>query len=190
MRLFTLLAGYAAGLAVAMKYRKDNGTSKLDTEAPNTSKLNSFIDEVVDIHKTAFADVKGFMAENFDDVENFDDLKSKVTGIVSDFTKNLDSHIETAKKAGTTKKDELLKIAEEFYVTHEATLERAKTKAASFTGIPEDKIDSWIETAKNELTSAYATIQSKFTETATGETIKKTPTRKPAVKKAPAKKAE
>lgn len=58
MRLFTLLAGYAAGLAIAMKYRKDAGTSKLDTEAKNTSKLNSFIDEVVDIHKTAFSDVK------------------------------------------------------------------------------------------------------------------------------------
>ena len=58
MRLFTLLAGYAAGLAVAMKYRKDNGTSNLNTDASSTSKLNSFIDEVVDIHKTAFADVK------------------------------------------------------------------------------------------------------------------------------------
>jgi hypothetical protein len=58
MRLFTLLAGYAAGLAVAMKYRKDHGISKLDTENKNTSKLNAFIDEVVDIHKTAFSDVK------------------------------------------------------------------------------------------------------------------------------------
>ena len=58
MRLFTLLAGYAAGLAVAMKYRKDNGSSKLNTENQNPSKLNAFIDEVVDIHKTAFADVK------------------------------------------------------------------------------------------------------------------------------------
>ncbi len=58
MRLFTLLAGYAAGLAVAMKYRKDNGTSKLENTENKKSKLDSFIDEVVDIHKTAFADVK------------------------------------------------------------------------------------------------------------------------------------
>lgn len=58
MRLFTLLAGYAAGLAVAMKYRKDNGTSKLDPVIPAKTKLNSFIDEVVDIHKTAYADVR------------------------------------------------------------------------------------------------------------------------------------
>lgn len=130
------------------------------------------------------------MAENFDDVENFDDLKSKVTGIVSDFTSNLDSHIETAKKAGMNKKDELLKIAEEFYVTHEATLDRAKAKAASFAGIPEDKIDAWIATAKSELTTAYTTLQSKFTDSVPSETVKKTPARKPAVKKAPAKKSE
>ena len=58
MRLFTLLAGYAAGLAVAMKYRKDNGTSKLENTSNKKSKLDSFIEEVVDIHKTAFADVK------------------------------------------------------------------------------------------------------------------------------------
>ncbi len=57
MKLFTLLAGYAAGLAVAMKYRKDAGTSKLD-ETTSKSKIGAFIDEVVDIHKTAFSDVK------------------------------------------------------------------------------------------------------------------------------------
>ncbi len=58
MRLFTLLAGYAAGLAIAMKYRKDSGKSKISTTHADDSKLNSFIEEVVDIHKTAFADVK------------------------------------------------------------------------------------------------------------------------------------
>lgn len=58
MKLFTLLAGYAAGLAVAMKYRKDAGISKLEKSIENKTKFNSFIDEVVDIHKTAFADVK------------------------------------------------------------------------------------------------------------------------------------
>ena len=130
------------------------------------------------------------MAENFDDVENFDDLKSKVTGIVSDFTDNFDAYIETAKKAGTTKKDELLKMAEEFYMSHETTLERAKAKAATFTGIPEDKIDAWIATAKKELTGAYATLQSKFTDTITEETPKKAPARKPSVKKTPVKKSK
>ncbi len=130
------------------------------------------------------------MSENFDDVENFDDLQKKVSTLVSHFTANLDSHIEIAKQTGITKKDELMKIATEFYESHEKTLETAKTKAATFTGIPEEKIDAWIATAKNELTGAYATIQSKFTETMTEESPKKTPPRKSPVKKTPANKAE
>ncbi len=126
------------------------------------------------------------MAENFDDVENFDDLQKKVSSIVSDFTANLDSHIETAKQTGITKKDELMKIATEFYESHEKTLESAKTKAATFTGIPEEKIDTWIATAKKELTGAYSTIQSKFADIVVQETVKKSPTRKSPVKKSPA----
>lgn len=187
MKLFTLLAGYAAGLAVAMKYRKDNGTSKLDTTAPAKEKFNSFLEEVVDIHKTAFADVKGFMKENFDDVQNFDDLQKKVSGIVSGFASQLESHLENAKNTGITKKDELLKIASDFYASHEATLETAKSKAASFTNIPEETIDSWLNTAREEITSAYHAIQSKFanpTETDEVAPVKKRAPRKPPVKKA------
>jgi hypothetical protein len=181
MRLFTLLAGYAAGLAVAMKYRKDKGTSKLDNTG---SKLNSFIDEVVDIHKTAFAEVKWFVRDNFDDVDNFDDLQSKVSGMISEFSGSLETHIENAKKAGITKTDELLKIAQEFYDSHEATLDTAKAKAASFTGISEATIDSWLGGAHKELSALYEKMQSKFADTTTAETPKKTTTRKPASKKA------
>jgi hypothetical protein len=191
MRLFTLIAGYAAGLAVAMKYRKDAGTSKLTT--PTKSTIDSFFDEIVDIHKSAFTDVKSFAKENFDDIDNWDDLQSKVSGVISDFTANLDTHIETAKQAGTTKKAELLKIAQEFYTTHEATLESAKARASSFSGIPESTIDSWIATARTELTTAYSAIEKKFQS---GEAIKspakkstaKTPAKKPVAKKAPAPK--
>lgn len=196
MRLFTLLAGYAAGLAVAMKYRKDNGTSKLTSEDQNSSKINAFIDEVVDIHKTAFNDVRWFVNENFDEVENFDDLKLKVTGIISAFTENFETHIESAKKAWITKKDELLKVAEEFYTNHESTLEQAKARAASFSWIPEEKIESWIASTKTELTAAYAKIQSKFSdveasvESEVSKITKKAPVRKTVAKKAPVKKAE
>jgi hypothetical protein len=79
MKLFTLLAGYAAGLAVAMKYRKDNGMSKITDAVTGKSKLDIFIDEVVDIHKSVFADVRGLVGDTFDDVENFDDLQSRVS---------------------------------------------------------------------------------------------------------------
>ena len=84
MRLLTLLAGYAAGLAVAMKYRKDNGTSKLNDVDATKTKLNSFIDEVVDIHKTAYADVKGFISAR-------DELSAAYNKIQSKFSENTES---------------------------------------------------------------------------------------------------
>jgi hypothetical protein len=184
MRLLTLLAGYAAGLAVAMKYRKDSGKSKIDTSSDNTSKFNSFIDEVVDIHKTAFADVKWFVKANFDDVDNFDDLKVKVSQIVLDFWGNLESHIENAKKTGISKKEELIKAAQEFLQNHETTLEQAKAKAASFAGVSEDAIDSWLEQAKSEIKQVFETVQSKFDTEAVSEKPKKTTTpRKTTIKK-------
>ena len=184
MKLFTLVAGYIAGLAIAMKYRKDNWTSKLDSLNPMRSKLDKFIDEVVDIHRTAFSDVKEFAKENFDDVETFDDLQKKVSTMVGEFSGTLEWHIENAKKAGITKKDELLKVAQAFYTKNESTLESAKAKAASFTGIPEATIDSWIATARRELSSTYETIQSQFQ----APVAKKTPAETPVAKKTPAPK--
>lgn len=188
MRLFTLIAGYAAGLVVAMKYRKDAGKSKLAT--PSKSHIDSFFDEIVDIHKSVYADVASFARDNFDDVDNWDDLQSKVSHVVTGFTDNLDTHIATAKKAGTTKKAELLKIAQEFYITHEKTLESAKTRAISFSGIPESTIDSWIATARRELSSTYETLEKKFQtpvvkKTPVKESIVKTPTKKLVAKKPP-----
>jgi hypothetical protein len=107
--------------------------------------------------------------------------------VVSGFTGNLDSHIETAKQAGIVKKDELMKIAGEFYASHEATLVAAKARAASFSGIPEATIDSWLTTARQELQEAYSTIESRFA-TAPVTPVKKTPAKKPVAKKAPAPK--
>lgn len=190
MRLFTLLAGYAAGLAVAMKYRKDNGTSKLDTVTPAKTKLNSFIDEVVDIHKTAYADVRWFITENFDDVENFDDLQKKVSGMISEFSGNLESHIAQLKNTGTIKKDEILKTAEEFYISHKTTLESAKSKAASFAGISEQTIDAWFISARDELSAAYSKIQSKFSEKIEPIAPEESSIKKPVKKKSPAKTAK
>ena len=46
------------------------------------SNLDKFIDEVVDIHRTAFSDVKEFAKDNFDDVDNFDDLQKKISAMV------------------------------------------------------------------------------------------------------------
>lgn len=193
MKLFTLLAGYAAWLAVAMKYRKDKGISKLTDIATGKSKVDSFIDEIVDIHKSAFSDVKSFARENFDDVENFDDLQKKVSTFVWEFSSGLDSQIETAKKTGIVKKDELMNMAKEFYSSHEKTLISAKKKAASFAGISEDTIDTWLDGAHREITKAYKKIESQFAEMKDVEvdikktTPKKTTPKKSSTPKTPAK---
>lgn len=107
--------------------------------------------------------------------------------MVSGFTANLDTHIARAKEAGTTKKVELLSIAREHYTSHEATLESAKAKAASFSGIPESTIDSWIATARRELSSAYTTLEKQFQT----PVAKKSPAKKPVAKiaKTPVKKS-
>ena len=95
MRLITLLAGYAAGLAVAMKFRKDAGTSKGD---PTKSKMDNIIDEIVDIHKTAYTEVKGFVTTHFDDVEDFDSLKAKASSLLDSFTAEAESLIASLQK--------------------------------------------------------------------------------------------
>jgi hypothetical protein len=82
-----------------------------------------------------------------------------------------------------------MKIAADFYASHEATLESAKTKAASFSGIPESTIDSWLTTARRELQSAYSSIETRFATISTPTPpVKKIPAKKPVATKAPAKK--
>ena len=82
-----------------------------------------------------------------------------------------------------------MKIANEFYASHEATLVAAKSKAASFSGIPEATIDSWLATARQELQSAYSAIETRFaTAPAPVVPAKKTPAKKPVAKKTPAPK--
>lgn len=90
MKFFTLVAAYLAGLTIAMKYRQNKGTSKLDSINPTKSKLDTFIEEVIDIHRTAYSDVKEFTKDNFDDIDNFADLQRKISGMVSDFSGTLE----------------------------------------------------------------------------------------------------
>ncbi len=162
MKLFTIVAGYVAGLAIAMKYRKDKGTSKLESLNPLKTSIDTLVEEIVDIHKTAFTSVKDVISENFDDIDNFSDLQKKISGMVADFSGTLEKHIEKAKKEGITKKDELLEIAQEFYAKQEANLEVAKRRAGSFSDTSEAAIESWLADARKELKSSYKAVQAKF----------------------------
>lgn len=87
-KLLTLVGAYAAGLAVAMKLRKDKGTSKLEKN-PKKITAGNVVDEIVDIHKVLYADVKNFLTPLFEDIDNVDDLKVKVSEVVDGFSSKM-----------------------------------------------------------------------------------------------------
>jgi gas vesicle protein len=160
--LFTLLAGYAAGLAIAMKYRKQSGESKLESADPTKTKLDTFIDEVVDIHKTAFDDIKGVVMTTFDDVHDFDWLKVKLTTLVEGFSSEAEAKIAELKTQGEEKKTEAITFLDSFYESKKESIEHAKTRASGFADVAHDTLDTLLTEAKSKLDTAYATLKTKL----------------------------
>lgn len=160
-KLLSLVVGYAAGLAVAMKYRKDAGTSKLDTNAEK-GKLDAFIDEVVDIHKTVYSDIKAKVTETFDDVHDFEGLKTKVTGLIDSLQTELEEKFGTISSLGEEKKEEALSTLDALYTKREEALTKAKAKAETFTDEAHETALSWLGTAREKLESLYTSTKEKL----------------------------
>lgn len=179
MRLITLLAGYAAGLAIAMKYRKDSGVSKTETN-PKKSKMDSFIDEIVDIHKTAYGEVKGFVSTHFDDVNDFDTLKAKASSLIDSFTTEAETLINSLKNKWTSEWESAIAKVDALYQEKAEILDKAKEKGSTFADVAHDTLMSWIDEVKSRLTQAHKSIKSTL-----DTPVVKKPTPK---KKAPAKK--
>ncbi len=177
-KLLTLLAGYTAGLAVAMKYRKESGKTKID---PTKSKMDNFIDEVVDMHRTAYDEVKGFLASHFDDVEDFDGLKAKAAGLLDSFATEADELIASLMNKGNTQKETIMKKVESLYTEKEAIIESARNKGMTFADVAHDTLVSWIDEAKSKLAEAHALTKSK---------LEAMPVKKPVARKAPVKKPQ
>lgn len=156
--LFTLLAGYAAGLAIAMKYRKDAGTSKL---AKDTSKsnLDSIIEEVVDIHKTAFSDAKKFITSELSDVHDFDTLKSKVESYIESGTTQVDELIASLKDSGEDERETIKSKIETIFSSNKALLEAARAKGETLTDSTFDKIKEWLDATSSKVDKAEQKIK-------------------------------
>jgi hypothetical protein len=161
MRLITLLAGYAAGLAVAMKYRKDTGTSKLDTD-PNKSKMDSIIDEIVDIHKLAYNDIKATVAATWEEVEDLDGLKAKVMTVVDGFTSDIETKIAELKTRGEIKIEVLEKTLDDSLAEKEAAIESARTKALTLADGAIDTVDTFLTEATKNLRATHKKLKSKL----------------------------
>lgn len=159
-KLFAVLGVYAASVAVAMKLRKDKGTSKL---APKTKDITvgNVIDEVIDVHVSAYEGVKGFVAPFFEDVKNFDDLKDKVAGMIDDFGLKLEASIAELKLEGAEKKQAALEMIESAREKAEKALAQAKDKASSFKDEAGDTVEKWAQDAEKKFMSTYETLKAK-----------------------------
>jgi hypothetical protein len=154
MRLLTLIAGYAAGLAVAMKYRKDTGASKLPEDIKKST-FNNIIDEVVDIHRDVFVDAKKLFDNKFGEVHSIEDLKGKIETVIDSFTSEVEAKIESLKTEWEEKKTEIQGILEGAYNEKITLLEESKKKALEFAGTALDTVEPWILQARKKLDAAY-----------------------------------
>lgn len=159
--IFTAIAGYAAGLAVAMKLRKDNGTSKLGKKAKDTT-LENVMDEIVDIHKTAFTEAKKFVATNFDDVHDMESLQKKVGEMVDDFSGHADKVVASLKDASEDKVTAAKEFFEDAYAKVNASLEKAQNKANGFGDDSAETAKKLFDDSKAKIEKTYADMKKKF----------------------------
>lgn len=160
-KLFALLGTYAAGVAVAMKLRKNAGKSKLANETRDIT-LGEVFDEIADIHKDAYADIKNFIVPLFEDVESFDELKQRFATMTDDWSEKLESTLTQLKEDGAYKKESVREMIDDAKETVDRAFESAKEKAQLFVDADtKQKIDRWIVTAGKKIEKTYNTIKEK-----------------------------
>lgn len=159
--LGVLGAVYAAGVALTMKKRKDDGNSKLPEDA-SKSTLGNIRDEIVDIHKTAYADVKHFITTTFDGVNDLDSLKKKVSLMADEFSLQAEKVVADLKKGGEAKRAELQKFLEDGYAKAQDFLKMADAKAREFGANSEEKVAVFLDDAKAKIEKSYTELKSKL----------------------------
>ncbi len=160
MKILTLVAGYIAGIAVAMKYRKDIGASRLPGDIKDST-LDNFIDEVVDIHRDVYTDAKKLYDTHFGDVKDFDDLKGKIEILVNNFSTDIEGRLATLKTQGEERKIETENIIEWAYKEKIALLDEAKKRALTFAGTALDIVEPWIAKARTALDTSYTQTKTR-----------------------------
>lgn len=142
-----------------MKFRKDSGKSKLPSET-GESKMEDFISEVVDIHRTAFDEAKKFFDDHLDDVTDFDGLKAKVENVIAGFIPEIQAKINAISAQGDAKKQEVLNLIEKSYGEKQAFLQNAQAKAERFVDVGSDTLKSWVADITHKLDAAYEKLKS------------------------------
>ena len=143
-----------------MKIRKDKGTSKLAKD-PKKSTIENVIDEIVDIHKVAYEDVKSFVTPIFDDIKDFEGLKAKIAAMADDLETKLETAFADIKEEGEAKRELALDMLEKTKQQANSTMEKAKAKAMEFGDTAEDAIDTWVADVQKKLESTYKKLKTK-----------------------------
>lgn len=153
--IFGVLAGYFAGMALATKYKKNTTAKTKGGDAPS-----SFMDDIVDIHKSAYSDVKHFVETNLEGVKTWEDFQARAQSIIDSFSDEFENMKEMIADK-IENKDVILEKMKSAYEERLDMLESGKEKAVSmFTDMKEDVINKWIDTAKVSLENAYKKAQS------------------------------
>ncbi len=156
--LLTLIAGYAAGLAIAMKFRKDAWTSKMPAEWKNVT-VEGFISEVVDIHRVAFDEAKKFFDDHLDDVTDFESLKIKVEKTIAGYIPEIEAKIQSLTLEWEARKQAALDLIEKSYGEKQAFLLNAYAKAERFVDTGSSILKSWTADITKKLDESYEKIK-------------------------------
>lgn len=164
MRLITLALGYVAGLAIATKYKQSTSKSKKPLD-PTKSKLDLFIDEMVDLHKEAFTDIKNTVNTSFEDVKDFETLKVKVSSLVDSFTDEFESQLSGISGSAEEKKTQALTWLETLYKKYKSSLLSAKQKGEEFVSEGVENTEDFVSKAEIEIEKKYTSTKKKLEAT-------------------------
>ena len=159
--LTALAAGYAIGVGLLMKKRKDEGKSKLADDVSKTT-LENVVDEIVDLHKTAFEDMKNFIHTNFDDVKDIDTLKDRVGQMANDFKFHAEKWMNETKNNSQDAYNSAKKFAEESYERAKISLQKAEEKAKTLGMDIKASGADFLDEAKAKIDAAYLKLKEKY----------------------------
>lgn len=108
-----------------MKYRKDTLKPQAETTDLSKTKIDAFIGDVVDIHKTAYEEIKNAVTITFEEIKDFDELKQKVNEFIAAFKIEFDAKVSSISAEGSAKMEQVQKTLEELYAKKQELLKNA-----------------------------------------------------------------
>ncbi len=124
--------------------------------------MDEFIDEVVDIHKSAYSDIRDAVVVTFEEIKDFEELKKKVQEFVESFQSEFDAKVTGIMNDGTAKIGEIQRMLEEFYTKKQELLRNAGERARSLSNISQDSIDILLVEARKKLSESYEKVKSEL----------------------------